>query len=536
MLVNDGVGRENSKRTAEKPTPRAGGGALVDGVFLDESELDAREVELAELSAHLDAATHRQLTLIRIMDVSERWAKRGAKSCAHWLAWRVGLDPGAARERVRVARKLGELPAIDHALRRGALSYSKARAMTRVATPSNEARLLGIAEGTTAAHLEKVCRGVRQQQREDGRAAEDGAPERYVRLRHRGDGTVRFEAVLLPDEAERVMEALRSVRAAMSEGLEMKPDQADALARIADAVLAGDLSARDSSGTGVSGAVEREREGDDAEESRGSDTAIDEARDTMSAAPSRARTCGADRAQVVVHFTEDLIDGGHSSLRHSSLRHSSLRHSSLRHSVPSMEAVLDDGGRVSAETFRRLACDCSLLGVLEDGRGAPLDIGRKTRRIPPALRRAVMLRDRCCRFPGCTHDRYIDLHHLEHWLHGGETSKQNLLALCTAHHRLVHEGGFTLQTGEDGEPRFMAPDRHLIPFVPTPSAAPADPLSAFEHAHAELAIHEETGLTSWDGEPVDCRACVGAVCAADEEPDLHLPVGAWLAKHRPVVS
>ena len=439
MLGIEGAGVERIGWAGDTPA-RGGSGALVDGVYLDEAELDAKEVELAELSAHLDAATHRQLTLIRVMDVSERWAKRGAKSCAHWLSWRVGLDPGAARERVRVARKLGELPAIDGALRRGVLSYSKARAMTRVATPANEARRLGIAEATTAAQLEKVCRGVRQQQREDGRTPGDGAPERYVRLRHRGDGTVRLESVLLPDEAERVMEALRSVRAEMGEGLETQPDLADALVRVADAVLGGDLLAHDG-----------------AERSSGDATG-----ETRSAAPSRARTCGADRTQVVVHFTEDLVDGGHS--------------------VPSMGAVLDDGGRVSAETFRRLACDCSLLGVLEDGSGAPLDIGRKTRRIPPALRRAVMLRDRCCRFPGCTYDRYIDLHHVDHWIHGGETSKENLLALCTFHHRLVHEGGFTLEAGEDGE-------------------------------------------------PVDYRACVGAVCAADEEPDLHLPVGAWLAKH-----
>src|SRR5690606_31631443 len=91
----------------------------------DGATLDATEAELAELSAHLDAATHRQLTLIRILDASEHWARRGAKSCAHWLSWRIGLDPGAARERIRVARALGELPAIDDALRRGVLSYSK---------------------------------------------------------------------------------------------------------------------------------------------------------------------------------------------------------------------------------------------------------------------------------------------------------------------------------------------------------------------------------------------------------------------------
>ena len=499
------------------------GGAIVDGVFLDEAALDAKEVELAEVSAHLDAATHRQLTLIRIMDVTERWAKRGAKSCAHWLSWRIGLDPGAARERVRVARKLGELPAVDDSLRRGELSYSKARAITRVGTPANEARLLDIARHTTGAQLEKICRGVRQQQREDARLS--GAPavelERYVRLRHRGDGTVRLEAILLPDEAERVMEAVRAIRAAMSEGLDVKPDHADALVRIADAVLAGDVPVNEAAGSeaAVNEAAVNEAAVSEAavSEAAVSEAAVNEAAVSEAAvneaavsdpagAAKRTRSCGADRAQVIVHFTEDRIDGGHM-------------------------AVLDDGGRVSAETFRRMACDCSLLGVLEDGEGEPLDVGRKSRRISPALRRAVMLRDRGCRFPGCTHDRYIDLHHRQHWMHGGETTKANLLALCTFHHRLVHEGGFTIELDDTGEPLFLAPKGEVIPFIPPSASAPDDPIAALEATHAELAIDEETGLTSWDGGQVDYPACVGVVCAADEAPDLHLSVGAWLAKH-----
>lgn len=445
---------------------------------LDTADLDAREAELAELSAHLDAATHRQLTLIRILDLSEHWARRGAKSCAHWLSWRIALDPGAARERVRVARALGALPLIDDALRRGKVSYSKVRAMTRVATPENEERLLGMAENTTAAQLEKICRGVRQVQRADGQP-KDETPERYVRLRHRGDGTVRFEAVLMPDEAERVMEALRKVRASMNEGLEVAPDHCDALMRIADAVLAGDLLA------------EEEESGRPAADVEGQ--------------AAQTRTSGADRAQVVVHFAEEPINGEHA-------------------------AVLDDGARVSAETFRRLSCDCGLLGVQRDARGDVLDIGRKTRRIPPALRRAVMLRDVHCRFPGCTHDRFIDLHHIEHWLHGGATSKDNLIALCTFHHRLVHEGGFSMELGEDGEPRFTAPAHASLPFVHAPHID-TDALTAFEEAHAELAIDDETGLTSWDGEPIDYRACVGSVCAADEPPDFDLPVRSWLAKN-----
>ena len=106
-------------------------------------ELDRLGDEIAELSAHLDAATARLLALIRDFDARGGW-NRGFRSCADWLSWRVGLDPGAARERVRVARALATLPLLSEALARGELSYAKVRALTRVATPETEARLLGV--------------------------------------------------------------------------------------------------------------------------------------------------------------------------------------------------------------------------------------------------------------------------------------------------------------------------------------------------------------------------------------------------------
>src|SRR6185295_6809593 len=117
--------------------------------------------EIAELSAHLDAATHRFLMLIRRFDESGGWARQGALSCAHWLSWRVGLELGAAREHVRVARCLAELPLVDDALRLGRVSYSKVRAVTRVATPATEASLLDMAQSSTASQLERICRSFR---------------------------------------------------------------------------------------------------------------------------------------------------------------------------------------------------------------------------------------------------------------------------------------------------------------------------------------------------------------------------------------
>jgi len=101
------------------------------------AELDRLGDEIAELSAHLDAATGRLLALIREFDLRGGW-NTGFRSCAAWLSWRVGLDPGAARERVRVARALGALPLLAQALARGELSYAKVRALTRVATAETQ--------------------------------------------------------------------------------------------------------------------------------------------------------------------------------------------------------------------------------------------------------------------------------------------------------------------------------------------------------------------------------------------------------------
>ena len=125
------------------------------------STLEELGQEIASLSAHLDAATHRLLECIRQFDESGGWCEQGAVSCAHWLAWRVGLDPATAREKVRVARALGKLPLIDQAFRSASLSYAKVRALTRVATPATEGRLLEMALVATAAQLERICRGYR---------------------------------------------------------------------------------------------------------------------------------------------------------------------------------------------------------------------------------------------------------------------------------------------------------------------------------------------------------------------------------------
>jgi hypothetical protein len=367
--------------------------------------------EIAELSARLDAATHRLLTCTRQFDEQTGWAEQGAVSCAHWLSWRISLDLATAREKVRVARALGTLPAIDSALASGQLSYAKVRAISRIATPDNEATLLQLALYATGAQLERICRGFRNAQ------AADQAPtpeSRAVRRRLLPGGMVKLEIILCPDEADLVMRALDRARA-----VEHHDQQPRASA-------------------------ERWKQQADEESDATSDAASDAAPwpsrpDAMVTlaesylAGNVAAGNGGERFQVTVHVDQDPLaaDGV-------------------------MAATLEDGTAVSPETLRRVACDCGLVAVT--GNGEALNIGRRTRSIPPAIRRVLLLRDRGCAFPGCTHDRFLHGHHVRHWLHGGETSVDNLVLLCTHHHHLVHEAGWTIERGQQGAWRFVAPD------------------------------------------------------------------------------
>src|SRR5512144_559026 len=170
-----------------------------------DGDLEQLGERIAEQAAHVDAAMHRLLTDLREFDRRGGWHVQGALSCAHWLSWRVGWELVTARERVRVANKLGEFPVIGDALRRGEVSYSKVRALVRVATPENEVLLLDHARLMTASQLEKLCRKYVLVQRhgQDPHPLGD-AQRRYVRRRDTEDGMVKIEAVLHPEEAELV--------------------------------------------------------------------------------------------------------------------------------------------------------------------------------------------------------------------------------------------------------------------------------------------------------------------------------------------
>src|SRR5882672_9971251 len=178
----------------------------------DAAELDRLGDEIAELSAHLDAATARLLDLIREFDARGGWGN-GFRSCAHWLSWRVGLDIGAAREKVRVARALATLPRLAHALARGELSYAKVRALTRVATPQTEERLLGVGRAGTAEHVERIVRGWRRVDRNaETREAATRHRSRALHVYRDHDGMYRLRGRLEPEVGELLIQALTAAR------------------------------------------------------------------------------------------------------------------------------------------------------------------------------------------------------------------------------------------------------------------------------------------------------------------------------------
>jgi hypothetical protein len=156
---------------------------------------------------------------------------------------------------------------------------------------------------------------------------------------------------------------------------------------------------------------------------------------------------------------------------------------------------LDDAGRITSQTARRIACDAALSRVIVGPRSEPLEVGRRTAVVPPALRRAVIVRDGGCRFPGCDRPHaWCDAHHVEHWADGGETSLRNLVLLCRPHHRLVHQR-FGLQL-VDGRPVFRRPDGSVLSL----RGDRAPPRRSGPVARAAMPDHETTA--SMDARPV----------------------------------
>ena len=492
----------------------------------EQQALERLEAEITEIWGHINAATYRFLALVGEFDRRQGWALHGLASCAQWLNWQCGIGEVAAREKVRVARALEGLPKISDAFRRGVLSYSKVRAITRIAMPANEAELLNIAEHGTAAHVERLVAKYRWvERREDAARANGQHRERSLWFRHAEDGSMIIHAKLPAEVGALVIKAIEvAVRAVDRDEREANGGEPTGEGQQNTGWTHSNVSAETNStsaprvdGVGRTNGMaqaNRVREADEAtHEPSGSHDAFGAKRadalrllaETYLKRESDACGSVADRFQVVVHVDQRLLAGTEAT-------------------VGTERCELEDGRALALETVRRLGCDCSLVGIVEDEEGEPLNVGRKTRSIPPALQHALKARDGGCRFPGCTHTRFTEGHHIEHWANGGETKLGNLITLCSFHHRLVHEGGFGLRVTDDGLFVFTKPDgtrlaeagrldRHPDLFDPADEPATL-PLVALNRKQG-LNIDERTAGSRWIGDPMDYGWATEALCSND---------------------
>ena len=362
----------------------------------------------ADAYMQADALQYRAMKLLAEFHHRRGWEDTGFSSTAEWLAWRIGIKPGSARERVRTALALLDLPQTSDALKNGEVSFAKVRALTRVATPESEGELLELARSGSAAMLERVVRSCRTLSRTDEVRAEE--------LRHRSrclsafvadDGMVVIKGRLDPEAGALLMRAIEAAGDALfKEDSEESPERrrADALGLLAERALGAGFTPEE--GAPVSG--------------------------------SRA-----ERYQVMLHVDRATL---------------------AKDGEPG-RSELEDGTRVSAETSRRVCCDAGLVEVSRAAEGQILGVGRKTRTVPPSLRRALEVRDRGCRFPGCGL-RFTDAHHIEHWADGGKTELRNLILLCKRHHRAVHEGGVRVCMDVERRVVFFAPNGRVVAGAP----------------------------------------------------------------------
>lgn len=379
--------------------------------------IDDLDSAIVTLARNINAETYKLLVLVREFDDRLGYAKWSFATCAEWLAWRLGLSLSAAREKVRTAHALRGLKQLSNAFSQGRLSYSKVRALTRVANTHNEDLLLAYALDASAAQVEERCRQMRNVRPDSGDVAKRAWERRSMTILRQADtGTMRITLEVPIEDGELFAKAIdRAVDAGKGNlGPEFETtgwhaEQADAAIEIARRYLGGS----DSTGAG------------------------DES-------PRPASV--ADHYQVVVHVDESALGGG-------------ISHHDGAESLSGGLARSD----LPIETIERLTCDGSVVQVVEDADGNPLDVGRKQRTVSTPLKRALYARDRGCTFPGCHRTHYLDAHHIEHWVRGGETSAKNLTLLCTLHHRLLHEGRFRIGRDIGGGIYFERHDGRVIP-------------------------------------------------------------------------
>ncbi len=468
--------------------------------------------KITTLAGQINAANYRFLKLIAEFDRREAWAGAGIRSCAHWLNWKCSIAMSAAREKVRTARALDGLPGINSAFEKGELSFSKVRAMTRVATVKNESHLLMIAQHGTAQHMEALVKAFRSVTRAQGAgAAEQGQEHKCDQARDQLQRDNRSVSCFQDDEGMWIISA------------KLPAEEGGVLVKVLKEL--GDQVANLNMGAAEQKSVSAE-------------TFCD-------ISPADPITFPQRRADALValseHYLASCTDSSVSSL--SSLK-AAERCQLVLHVRDTKNAdsnVNLDGRWLLPDAARRLACDAGLLVVKEDGAGNVLDIGRKSRVIPAAMSRALEIRDGGCQFPGCCESRYVEGHHIKHWADGGETKLDNLVTLCRYHHRELHRGAFFLSlkpqsiNSKRGEVVrfaerlcFSTVDRYfdspfsrskdlVIAANPAKFTCACCDFSQFEKTFNEEVsepITEKTAVTKWLGESMDLSMAVDGLLYA----------------------
>jgi hypothetical protein len=442
--------------------------------------LERLESQICELAGHLTAATCRFLVLLGDFDARRGWASWEMNSCAAWLSWKCQMSSGTAREHVRVARALRDLPVIRGEFGAGRLSYAKVRALTRIATPATEAGLAELAGPMTGNQLERFARAHRQVSAADDASAR---VRRRLAWRFEEDGSLSGTFRLPPLAGAVLLKALRAAAGDLphpadsehpadprpggvgqppgvsaetpAAGQPLAPTSsslADALVAVAEAFVAGKVAAAE-------------------------DPEI---------------------YQVVVHVGTDALAPAESGGVSAETSGPSPQQPVPGHPADPARCHVEDGPAISLPTARALACSSLVSWMLHDSAGKLLDLGRRRRRPNAALRRAARDRDKCrCRFPGCE-SRRVDLHHVQHWSHGGPTSLDNLVSLCPFHHKLVHDRGYLIAARPDGTFAFWQPDGTPVPSCPA-LPAPAGTIADWHDAD----ITPDTIIPPWYGERLD---------------------------------
>lgn len=398
--------------------------------------LERLEADLAGLAASIAAATCTWLITLAEYDRRGGWETWGCKSCAHWLTWKCGMALRTAREHVQVARRLDSLPLVAQAFSEGRLSYCKVRAVCRIANTDNEAELVDLAVAMTGAQLERTIAGiVRADRRADDEEAFDAIAARRVVFDNNHDGTHTITLIVPTDAAAVVREAIN--------------ERTDTI--VEDASQPGQARSEVIEHRGGLGAVRADAavelltarpEADHSGEPQPFDVTLIVDSDVIATAiapETKTTTEAKTHAEA-----ETGLDAGVAENTQSGAAAPSSGRPTCRIGAH----------RVAVSTAERLCCD-GIVGqaaqIQSNSGTALIDIGRRSRVVPRRLRRALEHRDNhCCQFPGCDATRRLHAHHIIWWRDGGPTSLDNLVLVCQYHHRVIHEGAWTVHSARIG--------------------------------------------------------------------------------------